>query len=63
MKDVGAFYKQALARGWTEDYYTASEESISAEYTNTKDDTLTLSIEVEKTDAGTQVTATLISSK
>lgn len=63
VKDVGAFYKQALAATWNEDYYSDSTDALSAAYTNKKDTTLELALEVEKTESGTQVTLVLASNK
>jgi hypothetical protein len=60
--DVESFYKQALVGQWKQDSEFAGEDECQLAYTSKTEDTLALNIDIEKVDAGTEVTLTLLSS-
>jgi hypothetical protein len=57
IKDVAQFYKgQMTGKGWKEALVMEQDDSSMLSYTSAKDENLTLTIGVTKTDAGTEVT-------
>lgn len=62
-KEIGAYYRNALAKDWNEDGFMESANEVNAQYTSKKDARLTLLIEVSLFESDTVIHMSLVRSQ
>ncbi|HEX2988321.1 MAG TPA: hypothetical protein VHS06_09140 [Chloroflexota bacterium] len=62
-KEIGAYYRSALAKGWNDDSFVESANEVNAQYTSKKDARLTLLIEVSLFESDTVIHMSLVRSQ